>query len=428
MSAAVLNQDLLEAAVGRLAADGLTDLRERALVRFGETGFPSVREENWRYTNLAAAVELSNAYLSDAPGAISAANVDISQLNDDIDAHWIVISSGVADPDALAALQDDGIAITPLSESNDSDQVCIDDPLSSFNAALLHDGLRVRVAENARIEKPIGFLLQDDAAATAGLSQTRIVVDLGRNASASFIELHRSGGDSAHFANSVVQMELDAGAGANFVRIQERSTKHMQIGRLQARLQENTTFNFTTIDVGGKLIRNDVAVTIEGAHAVANVRGVYLADGNQHIDNHILLDHRVGPAVSMQDYRGIVGGRARCIFNGKALVREGADGTDAEQSNRNLLLSDTAEIDTKPELEIFADDVKCAHVTTVGQLDKKELFYLRSRGLSHEQARILLTRAFAGHILKKLPIENAKKYIDQLIERKLDQLTGDTDQ
>lgn len=428
MSAAAIDQDLLEAAVGRLAANGLTALRKSALDNFGKTGFPSVRNENWRYTNLAAAVELSNACLGDTPDIASPAKVDTRELNAEIDAHWIVVSDGVADPETFSALQEHGITISPLSESADSVQVYIDDPLSSFNASLLHDGLLIRIADNAKIEKPIGLLLLDDATTTAGLSQTRFLIELGRNSSASFVELHRSSGSNAHFANSVIQIELATGASADFVRIQERDTAHMQVGRLQAQLQEGTTLNFTAIDVGGKLIRNDVVVTIAGAHATANIHGVYLADGKQHIDNHILVDHGVGPATSMQDYRGIIGGRARCVFNGKALVREGADGTDAEQSNHNLLLSDTAEIDTKPELEIFADDVKCAHGTTVGQLDRKAIFYLRSRGLSYEQATILLTRAFAGHILKKLPIENVKKYIDQLIERKLDRLTGSTAQ
>ena len=191
-----------------------------------------------------------------------------------------------------------------------------------------------------------------------------------------------------------------------------------------AQLRDGATLNFSSIDVGGKLIRNDVVVKIAGPDATANISGVYLADGRQHIDNHILVDHQVGPARSMQDYRGIIGGRARCVFNGKALVRAGADGTDAEQSNHNLLLSDKAEIDTKPELEIFADDVKCAHGTTVGQLDEKSIFYLRSRGLSLEQAKILLTRAFAGQILKQLPIEGVRNFVNQLIEEKLDRLTG----
>jgi len=267
------------------------------------------------------------------------------------------------------------------------------------------------------------LLFLDDATAEPELSMTRILIDMGRNASASFVEIHQSVGANKHLANSVIELQLATGASVDFVRVQERSQEHMQIGRLLADLHEDSSLHYLTIDVGGKLVRNDIVVTVLGANAVAEIKGVYLADGSQHIDNHILIDHAVGPARSSQDFRGIIGGRGRCVFNGKALVREGADGTDAEQSNHNLLLSDTAEIDTKPELEIFADDVKCAHGTTVGQLDEAALFYLRSRGIADEPARSMLTRAFAGQVLNKLPVEATRKYVDQLIERRLDDLT-----
>jgi Fe-S cluster assembly protein SufD len=232
-----------------------------------------------------------------------------------------------------------------------------------------------------------------------------------------------SSGDTAHFANSVMQLDLASGASADIVRIQACNDEHIQIGKVMAELQENSTLQYAAVDVGGKLVRSDVIANIVGAQSLAQISGVYLANGTQHIDNHILTDHTVGPAKSVQNYRGIIGGRARCVFNGKAIVREGADGSDAEQSNHNLLLSETAEIDTKPELEIFADDVKCSHGATVGQLDKSALFYLRSRGLSKDEAAVLLTRAFTGHVLRQLPIDAVRNHVDQLIERKLDAMT-----
>ncbi len=161
--------------------------------------------------------------------------------------------------------------------------------------------------------------------------------------------------------------------------------------------------------------------------ATVTLHGLYLAGTKQHIDNHTRIDHRVGPSESREEYRGILSGRSRCIFNGKAIVHKGADGTDAEQSNHNLLLSDTAEIDTKPELEIYADDVKCAHGATVGQLDKSALFYLRSRGLDRDEAAQLLTRAFAARILTASPIAATHAYISQKTDRRLDALiNGDT--
>ena len=154
--------------------------------------------------------------------------------------------------------------------------------------------------------------------------------------------------------------------------------------------------------------------------------GAYLADGRQHIDNHLFADHVVGPAQSRQEYRGIAAGRSRCVFNGKAVVRPGAAGTDAVQSNHNLLLSDHAEIDTKPELEIYADDVKCSHGATVGQLDEKSVFYLRSRGLDRDDAIRLLTQAFAASILNELPVAATHGYVNGIIGRKLDGMISET--
>lgn len=429
MSAAALNQELLEAAVESFAEDELTPLRKMALARFSENGFPSVRHENWRYTNLSPAVDLSNSWLSATTGLDSKAPAPGAGIDDwtgDIDAHWIVARSGMFDPASIAALsslQKEGIAITMLSESADSVRIDIDDPLSSFNASLLNDGILIRVSKGTKIKKPIGLLVLDDASTSSAVSQTRCIIDVGENADIQIVELLASQGSSPHFANSVIQLDLAAGAKADFVRIQACSEEHLQIGRISAQLQEDALLNYATIDVGGKLIRNDIVAKLVGARCKADISGVYLADGKQHVDNHLVTDHAVGPARSVQNFRGIIGGHARCVFNGKAIVREGADGSDAEQSNHNLLISDTAEIDTKPELEIFADDVKCSHGATVGQLDKSALFYLRSRGLSEEQAAVLLTRAFAGHILKLLPIEGVKKYVDQLIQKKLDAMT-----
>jgi len=428
MSSVAINQELLAAAVGRLGDDTLTAVRKAALSSFGDSGFPGIRQENWRYTNLAPAAELSNAWLAAEALPAPSTDIDIADLNTAIDAHWIVISNGVADPNSLGALQSAGVTAAPLSKNADTITIDIEEPLSSFNASLLRDGVLIRIADNQTLEKPVGLLFLDDATLSPGLSLNRCLIELGRNSKASFVELHRSVGHCGHLANSVMQLDLAAGADASFVRVQERQEQHLQIGRVLATLQDDATLRHTSIDVGGSFIRNDVVVTMAGRNSVAKICGAFLADDAQHIDNHILVDHKIGPARSLQDFRGIVGGRSRCVFNGKALVREGADGTDAEQSNHNLLLSDTAEIDTKPELEIFADDVKCSHGTTVGQLDKKALFYLRSRGLSHKAATNLLTRAFVGHILQQLPVERVKHYVDDIVTAKLDQMTGAAEQ
>jgi len=420
MTARALDRDRLRSAVLDMPRDALSDLRWQAVERFTQHGFPSTRDEDWRYTNLAVAVDISNEWLARSADDDTAAPVEAP--NTGIDAHWIVISDGVPDstlPESLASLRSHGVTIEVLSSGIDGPALAIDDPISSFNAALLKDGVRLHVADGVTIDKPIGFLVLDQANSAPGLSQFRLMIEVGKGARASFVQLERSTGEHAHFATSVVEMRLAEDAAAEFLRLQERAAGHVQTGQLRAHLDARATLRHGAVDVGGALVRNDLSVLLAGPAASASLAGAYLADGRQHIDNHLFADHAVGPAQSSQEYRGIAAGRARCVFNGKAVVRPGADGTDAVQSNHNLLLSDHAEIDTKPELEIYADDVKCSHGATVGQLDEKSLFYLRSRGLDRDDAIRLLTRAFAASVLSDLPVAAARDHVDRIIERKL---------
>lgn len=422
--------ELVEAAVNRLPVDALTPARKAALAQFVTSGFPSIKDEDWKYTNLAAAVEVSNAFLSDDSESESKAGwtTEAKQAIDDvvegIDANWIIIANGVTALETIAnaaALEPQGIYIAKLSSGRAGSAIISDDPMTSFNTALLQDGLQVRIRASAYESKPLGFLFFDNVA-NGGLSQARIIVDVEPEANIEIVEAHVSIGNDSQFANTVVQLNIEERARVDYVRIQDRAIKHMQVGKLIVELHKDTVFDYASFDFGGALVRNDIAVDIVEAGATASLHGLYLAGAKQHIDNHTRVDHRVGPAVSREEYRGILSGRARCVFNGKAIVHDGADGTDAEQSNHNLLLSETAEIDTKPELEIYADDVKCAHGATVGQLDKSALFYLRTRGLDEDEAAQLLTRAFAARILTASPVESTHAYIATKTDQRLDAL------
>lgn len=427
MIAPALDHDRLRTAVSNIPRDTLSELRGQAFESFARQGFPSTREEDWRYTDLAAAVDISNHWLVRGSGDDANSPVDIPDTG--IDAHWIVIANGMPDraiPRSLASLRAHGITVEILSSMNDGPDLTIDDPIASFNAALLKDGIHVQVADGVTVEKPIGFLVLDRADSASGLSQLRLVIDVGRAARASFVQIDHSSGEHEHFATSVVELRLAEDATADFLRLQERAAGHVQTGQLRADLAAGATLRHGAVDVGGRLVRNDLRIMLNGPAANACMTGTYLADGRQHVDNHLFADHVVGPAQSRQEYRGIAAGRSRCVFNGKAIVRPGAAGTDAVQSNHNLLLSDHAEVDTKPELEIYADDVKCSHGATVGQLDEKSVFYLRSRGLDRDDAIRLLTQAFAASILNELPVVAAHEYVHRIIGRKLDSMISET--
>jgi Fe-S cluster assembly protein SufD len=427
MTAAAIDKDLLEQAVGQLPLDALTPARREALSRFRETGFPTPRQEDWKYTSLAPAADLSNRWLREGsapPATPSASAREFAEtLAAAIDANWILVANGIV-ADDLRRSPSPGRQVTfgSLAGGKSPCGTSGSDPMSWFNAALLRDGLHLRIAAGATLDRPLGLLIFDDAGT---VSQPRIVVEAGDNARAEIIEVHASAGEGEQFANAVTEVSLAPGSALSWVRLQDRRPDHYQVGRLNVRLARDASFEHAAFDLGGGLVRNDIAVDIAEPGASVALHGLYLAGGRQHIDNHTRVDHRVGPAKSTEEYRGILSDRARCVFNGKAIVHAGADGTDAQQANHNLLLSDHAEIDTKPELEIYADDVKCSHGATVGQLDRNALFYLRTRGLNEEEAARALTRAFAATIVARSPVAAARTYLEHAVETRLRALTGD---
>jgi Fe-S cluster assembly protein SufD len=247
-------------------------------------------------------------------------------------------------------------------------------------------------------------------------------VEVAPGCSAEFIEYQASNGDEDHYANSVLSMAIGQGANVKHVRIQNRSIRHVQTGRTSIALGRDAVLRMSSYDLGGRLIRNDIDIDLSETGADVAFDGLYLAGDGQHIDNHTRVDHRVGPATSSQEYRGILNGNCRCVWNGKAIVHKDADGTDASQENHNLLLSDDAEIDAKPELEIYAEDVKCSHGTTVGQLDETALFYLRSRGLDKQHATQVLTHAFAADLVLRSPVLAVREAVTGIVESRLAEL------
>lgn len=432
MSASALDQDLFAAAVSAMPEDELSSIRSSAADQFAPKGFPTARDEDWKYTNLSGAADISNAWLREhLAGPDSAASLppletsEIAVL-DQIDAHWLLIRNGSVDIDSLERVKEQlgpDIEVSRLTDQPDQSGIDVDDPMSAFNAALLQDGLHLSVGANAEATKPLGILQIDDPSQQT--SQVRILIELGQSSILRIVECAVSASTGTQFTNSVTQADLAAGARLNYVRLQLRDDEHVGVNRIKVTLDRDAYFAHNGFDFGGALTRNDVVANIAGANATVSLHGLYLASGNQHIDNHTRVEHRVGPATSHEEYRGVLSGRSRCVFNGQAVVFDGADGTDANQANHNLLLSEQAEIDTKPELEIYADDVKCSHGATVGQLDERSLFYLRTRGLDQDEAKRLLTQAFAAGILSELAVEECRDYLVDALDIRLAELVDD---
>ena len=415
-----LEIDAMQALAASLPNASLAAMRRAALDQLSADGLPGRKDEDWKYTDLSAVIDISNAWAAAGGKSAGVADESISAITDRLDVDWLVFRNGNIDPASLAKLDRPGLKTRLLSE--ESALPVLQAPLADWNAALLSDGLSIAIGKEFDSERPVGLLFIDSAADNVGASHTRVLIEVDDNSSASFVEYHASAGDVAHYANNIVDCKLGVAATARFVRIQDRAENHSQTGFMRASLAERSAFHHAAFDFGGNLVRNDLDVQILGPDTLASFYGLYLANGTQHIDNHTRVDHKVGPARSEQEYRGILADAARCIWNGKAIVHAGADGTDANQANHNLLLSERSEIDAKPELEIYADDVKCSHGTTVGQLDQTALFYLRTRGIDDASARHLLTRAFAQAIVAMTPVGSVEASIGDLVVDKLEQM------
>lgn len=422
MKPAALSLEALQAAVEHLPDNALMASRRAALEHLREHGLPTTHDEDWKYTDLAPVVDISNRSLTSTGTRPPSADADslIATIRDSIDADWLVISGGQIDTQSLDTFNQKGVRVTRLSDS--AEDISFDAPLSDFNLALLQDGLRIHIAKDTETAKPIGILVVDEAAEAPGMSHSRIEIELGAGSAAAIIEYHASVGSADHYANTVAHLHVGDNARADYVRVQDRGLGHKHTNRLSVSCARDSRFNYSGFDLGGDFVRNDITVDLAQPGSCATFDGLYLIGDGQHIDNHTRVDHRVGPAESHQEYRGILAGKSRGVWNGKAIVHVGADGTDAEQANHNLLLSDYAEIDAKPELEIYADDVKCSHGTTVGQLDETSLFYLRTRGLSKRKAKQILTSAFAQTIVSKAHCKVVQDYLESKVARRLDEI------
>lgn len=419
MKSTELAMNELREAVMRMPADKMTSGRTSALARLAASELPSLQHEDWKYTDIRPAIDISNRWL--AAGASNSRpdslHASIAAITQSIDANWLVIANGIVDTaqfDAAAGIRLERFSDTAAPEQPET-------PLGDLNVALLNDGLRIAV--HAATEKPLGLLIIDSSDSAVTMSQVNLAIEIAAGCDAEIIEYQTSSGEFDNYCNSLITMQIDEGAKTRYVRIQDRHVAHTHTARLEIRPGAGSELDMAGYDIGGGLIRNDVDIELGHPGACVSFNGLYLAGDGQHIDNHTRVDHKVGPATSFQEYRGILNGKCRCVWNGKAVVHEGADGTDANQANHNLLLSEKAEIDAKPELEIYADEVKCSHGTTVGQLDKQALFYLRTRGLDRAAAKQLLTHAFAVDLVQRAPVACAQDAVAALVNRKLTTLT-----
>lgn len=402
----------------------LADVKRAAFERFVSQGFPTLRQEDWRYLNLSRFE--ARTFTSQATSDRAAAEALLVKFAN-AGAHCQIVFLDSRFDAALSRLPQSGISISSLAALiNASPHAAAEllspalahaDAFAALNLALTQEGVVIEVAADTQLKEPL-HLIFISTTAVALMSHPRIVIRLDRHANVAVIEHHVHALEGEPFTNVVTSIELAAGSKLEHCRVQEEALGAVHVASVYATVGKDAQFVSHNFALGGAIVHLDFAIQLAGAGAETVLNGLQFAQGNQQLDTHTQVDHLVPHTRSTEDYRGIADGRGRVVFNGKVFVHAHAVKTDAQQSSRNLLLSATAEIDTKPELEIYADDVKCAHGATVGQLDQTALFYLRSRGLNLEEARAVLTLAFADAVVSRVSWPALREHLSNAVHER----------
>ena len=276
----------------------------------------------------------------------------------------------------------------------------------------------IELAANQELELPIFVYFVNDASQKNTLSQVRNYISVGENSRCTVVENYITKGENPNLTNVLTSINVEKYANVKHYKIQADAKSQFQVGSTHAKQADNSSFTNTTISLAGKLIRNDLRI-ISGEHCESFMNGLYLLNEKTHVDNHTVIDHQRPNSYSNETYKGVLDGKSRAVFNGKIFVRQAAQKTNAFQSNKNVLLSDDAILNTKPQLEIWADDVKCSHGATTGKLDEEALFYLQARGIPKQKAKALLLQAFAEEVLDSIEIDVLKEFLTNEIENRL---------
>ncbi len=403
----------------------LRNLRQSAAVRFAEVGFPTRRNEEWRFTNVAPIAETPFTLASQTDSAMTAETL-AGYTYAGMSGTQLVFVNGHFQVELSSKDFPAGVTISTLAAAMDAAPELVEAQLGRYakfttqafvalNTAALEDGAFVHITRGTVIDEPIHLLFLSTPHSGPTVSHPRTLIIAEANSQATIVESYSGTADAVYFTNAVTEVSAAENAVIDHYKVQRESVKAYHVATMQLHLARSTNFSSHSVGLGGLLVRNDANAYLGGEGIECTLNGVYLGNDRQLIDNHTEIDHAMPHCNSHEIYKGILDGHSRGVFNGKIFVREDAQKTDAKQTNQTLLLSPTAQIDTKPQLEIFADDVKCTHGATIGQLSDEALFYLRARGISKDNARALLTYAFASDIVSRIKIDAIRAQLDQVL-------------
>ena len=403
------------------------EIRKKAISRFEEIDFPTTKNEEWKYTNIAPILNY-NFTPSAAAKLISKSDVE-KFLIPDLKVNLAVLVNGNYSAElSNIHQQPNGVRIESFHNllKNEPDFIlshfakyaALENGFVALNTAFANDGVVIYVPDNTSVENYIHILNlcgNDENV----LSQPRNLIIAGKNSTVKIIESYYSLTDNVNLTNVVNEIIVGENSNVEINRLQHENMDSFHINRTQVEQKKNSVFTHYSVSLGGSIVRNDTHTVLNDENCTGNLYGLYLTEGSQHVDNHTLIDHAKPHCQSNELYKGVLNDKSRGVFNGKVFVRKDAQKTNAYQSNKAILLTNDALIDTKPQLEIYADDVKCSHGAAIGQLDEDAVFYLRSRGIGEEMAKTVLIRAFANDIFETIENEALHDYLHNLVVAKL---------
>jgi Fe-S cluster assembly protein SufD len=407
----------------------LASRRRSALTRFAEAGFPTTRDEDWRYTSLAPLAEVAfSAARSLAPGHLPTGTLQRLSLGAPDWPRLVFVDGRYSSRHSWRPPLSGGGQLTSLAEAMTADGELIEQHLArhaawdgnvfaALSTAFVQDGAFLHVPADTSVPLPIELLFL--ATTPAVLAQPRVLVVAGSHSRVTLVERHVGLTDEPYFTNAVTEIVAGAGASVDHYVLQEQGAGAVHVATVHAGLARDSAFSTCGATFGGRLARTTLTVRFGGEGARSLLSGLYVVDGRQHVDHHVTVDHAVPRCASQQLYKGVLDGSARAVFNGRIVVRPDAQKTDASQTNKHLLLSDGVEVDSKPQLEIFADDVRCTHGAAEGQLAPEALFYIASRGLGVAAARALLTYGFAREVVDRIGVETIQASVDRTLMARL---------
>lgn len=430
------NFDMLSSMRNGADVPALSTARQTAIGEFEALGFPTTRHEEWKYTSLLPLLkrEYASTFFKQAV-ALRPEDAQAWEIPG-LEAHTLVFVNGHFDAERSHTLPEtEGIVITSIASAMQSHSDLVEqhiakyaahegEALTALNTAFSLDGAFVYVPKGKTAQHPVRIVFVTDTRKGNVSAHLRNLVIAEENSELRILESHCNIGEGHSFDNQVSEVSVARHARVRWTAIQNDSDRSSLINTLQARQESQSVFTSVTISTSGEIVRNNLNVLHGDQHCETHMYGLYMLDGKQHVDNHTLVDHAQPNCFSNELYKGVIDGESTAVFNGKVMVRQDAQKTNAFQSNKTILLSDAATINTKPQLEIFADDVKCSHGATTGQLDETALFYLRSRGVPMQKARALLTYAFATEITEQIADEAVREYVDTLVQNRLFKTTA----